>query len=288
MKKTALVTGGSGGIGSEICRALAEDGWQVAVCYKNGRAAAEALVSELKERGLCAEAFYCDIGDKDSIDKCVAEVRDSLGFVTLLVNNAGTADIELFTDMTDEKLCEMMNVNLLGAMRMSRAVDMDIYNIDGVMYTLDIESKTYYTVDMEESIDDFKSEIGYGINDSYKFISSETTDDGLICETFESTEDPDMELESGVTLDTSDSDDYSFTTTFKYYFNADTKDIVKIETISDGSTTTVTINSFTTENVEVKLPDDFDSWTEQSFDKDTEDIPYDAELDVESGAESAE
>ena len=45
MKKTALVTGGSGGIGSEICRALAEDGWQVAVCYKNGRAAAEALVS---------------------------------------------------------------------------------------------------------------------------------------------------------------------------------------------------------------------------------------------------
>lgn len=112
--------------------------------------------------------------------------------------------------------------------------------------------------------------------------------DGLICETFESTEDPDMELESGVTLDTSDSDDYSFTTTFKYYFNADTKDIVKIETISDGSTTTVTVNSFTTENVEVKLPDDFDSWTEQSFDMDSEDIPYDAELDVESGAESAE
>ena len=45
---------------------------------------------------------------------------------------------------------------------------------------------------------------------------------------------------------------------------------------------------FRSENVEVKLPDDFDSWTEQSFDKDTEDIPYDAELDVESGAESAE
>ena len=119
MKKTALVTGGSGGIGSEICRVLAEGGWQVAVCYKNGRAPAGTLVSELKERGLCAEVFYCDIGDKDSIDKCVAEVRDSLGFVTLLVNNAGTADIELFTDMTDEKLCEMMNVNLLGAMRMS-------------------------------------------------------------------------------------------------------------------------------------------------------------------------
>lgn len=174
-----------------------------------------------------------------------------------------------------------MKMNVMG-------MDMDIYAIDGVMYTLDSESKTYYTVDMEESIDDFKSEIGYGIDDSYKFISSETTDDGLICETFENTDDPGIELESGVTLDTSDSDDLSFKTTFKYYYNADTKDLVKIETISDGTTTTVTVNSFTTENVEVKLPDDFDSWTEQSFDMSTDDIPYDAELNFESEAESAE
>ena len=174
-----------------------------------------------------------------------------------------------------------MKMNVMG-------MDMDIYAIDGVMYTLDSESKTYYTVDMEESIDDFKSEIGYGIDDSYKFISSETTDDGLICETFENTDDLGIELESGVTLDTSDSDDYSFTTTFKYYYNADTKDLVKIETISDGTTTTVTVNSFKTENVEVKLPDDFDSWTKQSFNMDTDDILDDAELDFESEAESAE
>ena len=174
-----------------------------------------------------------------------------------------------------------MKMNVMG-------MDMDIYAIDGVMYTLDSESKTYYTVDMEESIDDFKSEIGYVIDDSYKFISSETTDDGLICETFENTDDLGIELESGVTLDTSDSDDYSFKTTFKYYYNADTKDLVKIETISDGTTTTVTVNSFTTENVEVKLPDDFDSWTEQSFNMDTDDILDDAELNFESEAESAE
>lgn len=174
-----------------------------------------------------------------------------------------------------------MKMNVMG-------MDMDIYAIDGVMYTLDSESKTYYTVDMEESIDDFKSEIGYGIDDSYKFISSETTDDGLICETFENTDDLGIELGSGVTLDTSDSEDYSFTTTFKYYYNADTKDLVKIETISDGTTTTVTVNSFTTENVVVKLPDDFDSWTEQSFNMDTDDILDDAELNFESEAESAE
>lgn len=126
MKKTALVTGGSGGIGYEVCKALAEDGWQVAVCYKSGRAAAEALVTELKGQGLCAEAFHCDIGDRESIERCISEVRDSFGMVTLLVNNAGTADIELFTDMTDEKLCEMLEINLLGAMRMSRGVLSDM------------------------------------------------------------------------------------------------------------------------------------------------------------------
>ena len=126
MKKTALVTGGSGGIGSEVCRVLAEDGWQVAVCYKSGRATAEALVTELKGQGLCAEAFHCDIGDRESIERCISEVRDSLGMVTLLVNNAGTADIELFTDLTDEKLCEMLEINLLGAMRMSRGVLTDM------------------------------------------------------------------------------------------------------------------------------------------------------------------
>lgn len=126
MKKTALVTGGSGGIGSEVCRVLAEDGWQVAVCYKSGRATAEALVIELKGQGLSAEAFHCDIGDRESIERCISEVRDSFGIVTLLVNNAGTADIELFTDMTDEKLCEMLEINLLGAMRMSRGVLTDM------------------------------------------------------------------------------------------------------------------------------------------------------------------
>ena len=60
-----------------------------------------------------------------------------------------------------------------------------------------------------------------------------------------------------------------------------------ILSLKSGSLSLIT-PAFTTENVEVKLPDDFDSWTEQSFDMSTDDIPYDAELDVESGAESAE
>ena len=163
-------------------------------------------------------------------------------------------------------------------------IALDFYIIDDVMYTLDSDTKTYIKSDAYETIDEFKAEIGYGIGDEYKFIGTENTDDGLICETYEATQDLGLELGSGVTLDESDSD-LSYTATIKYYFNADTKDIVKIETIVDGSTSSITFNSFTTENVTVKLPDDFDSWTEQTADDLGGDVIDDAELDL--GLDSA-
>lgn len=172
-----------------------------------------------------------------------------------------------------------MSVSLMG-------MNLDFYLVDGVMYTLDAETKTYLKTESEETIDDFKAEVGYGVTDGAKFISTDNTDDGLICETYEVTEDLDIDLGSGVELDESESDT-SYTTTFKYYFDAETKDIVKIETITDGSTTTVKFNSFTTENVEVKLPDDFDSWTEQSMDDMSGDVIDDAELDFDLESDSA-
>lgn len=122
MKKTALVTGGSGGIGSEICRKLAQQGWLVAVGYKDSKPAAEKVVWEITRQGYTAEIFYCDISDADSVKSCVSQATDSFGEIDLLVNNAGTADIELFTDVSEEKMCELINVNLLGAMRLTKEI----------------------------------------------------------------------------------------------------------------------------------------------------------------------
>lgn len=122
MNKTAFVSGGSGGIGGEICRALAKDGWLTAIGYKNGGERAKALAAELCSEGLTAKAFYCDISELKSIEKCLSELENSFGSAGLLVNNAGTADINLFTDLSDERLCEILNINLLGAMRLSKAV----------------------------------------------------------------------------------------------------------------------------------------------------------------------
>ncbi|MBO5449107.1 MAG: 3-oxoacyl-ACP reductase FabG [Ruminococcus sp.] len=122
MKKTALVTGGSGGIGSEICVKLAADGWNTAVCYNSSRGSAEETVKRISEFGGCAKSFHCDISSNNSIKRCVSQVKEEYGDISLLVNNGGIADIDLFTHITDERMCELINVNLLGAMRLSREV----------------------------------------------------------------------------------------------------------------------------------------------------------------------
>lgn len=122
MIKTAFVTGGSGGIGGEICKKLAEDGWLVAVGYNSGKAQAENTVWNITQSGYTAKAFFCDISSLESIMQCIDQIRLSFGEVNLLVNNAGTADIRLFTQLDDKKMLELINVNLIGAMRLSKAV----------------------------------------------------------------------------------------------------------------------------------------------------------------------
>lgn len=122
IKKAAIVTGGSGDIGGAVCRRLAEAGWLTAICYNSSGEAAQVLADELKSQGFTAEAFRCDIGDPLSIAQCVKEVGEKFGGIGLLVNNAGSAEIGLFTDLSDDRLTELMNINLLGHMRLTKAV----------------------------------------------------------------------------------------------------------------------------------------------------------------------
>ena len=102
MGKTALVTGGAGGIGSAICRALAEDGWHVAVGCHNSLEAAEALAEEIDGIAVCA-----DVTDPDEVDAMFEQV----GGVDLLVNNAGVAHYGLLTDMSYRDWRDLFRVN---------------------------------------------------------------------------------------------------------------------------------------------------------------------------------
>ena len=112
MKKIALVTGGSGGIGSAVCRSLATAGWTVGVGYFRSREKAEALAKEIG--GFPA---YGDVSKPEDVEAMFAEA----GEVELLVKNAGVAHYGLITDLTYGDWRELMAVNLDGAFLCCRA-----------------------------------------------------------------------------------------------------------------------------------------------------------------------
>lgn len=114
MRRSALVTGASRGIGRAIAAVLAREGWAVCVNYLERRDAAESLVRELRAQGRAAMAFQADIADRESADACVRAASEELGPVELLVNNAGISRQGLFQDLDDAAWDRLLAVNLTG------------------------------------------------------------------------------------------------------------------------------------------------------------------------------
>lgn len=122
MRRSALVTGASRGIGRAIAAALAREGWPVCVNYLQRRDAAEALVSELRARGHAAMAFQADVADREAVAAMVQAAAEALGPVELLVNNAGVSQYGLFQDVDDAAWNRVLAVNLTGPRNAVRAV----------------------------------------------------------------------------------------------------------------------------------------------------------------------
>lgn len=116
--RVALVTGGAGGIGRAICRALAAQGATIAVCDVDGAAAAHAA----GELGEGHGAFQADISDSGAVAAVVAQAAHELGPIGILVNNAGIDKIERFVDSTEETWRAIVDVNYLGTVIVTRAV----------------------------------------------------------------------------------------------------------------------------------------------------------------------
>jgi len=122
MRKCALVTGSSRGIGRAVAIQLAQEGWPVCINYIQQRAAAEELVHQLRSEGHSAIAIQADVADRQAVNAMVAAAAAQLGPVELLVNNAGVAGQALFQDVTDEMWDRYMGVNLGGARNTIQAV----------------------------------------------------------------------------------------------------------------------------------------------------------------------
>lgn len=118
-KKTALVTGGARGIGVAICRALAKDGFKIAINYNSSEHEAVELKNELSSV-TDVEIFKADVSDSIQVKKMFAQIEAAFGGVDVLVNNAGVSQQILFTDITDEMWQKMINTNLSSAFYCSR------------------------------------------------------------------------------------------------------------------------------------------------------------------------
>ncbi len=115
--KTALVTGGSRGIGAQTVRALCLSGFRAAFLYNKSKDEAEALS---RETG--AIAIQCDVSDPDAVRAAYGEALKLLTHIDVLVNNAAIAAQRLFTDITDAEWREMLDTNLSGTFYVTRAV----------------------------------------------------------------------------------------------------------------------------------------------------------------------
>lgn len=119
--KTALITGGSRGIGAALCVAFAQAGYAVAVNYKESRKKAEGLAEIIRESySVPAIAVQGDVADCNSVEKMFSVVNKELGSVDVLVNNAGVSSQQLITDVSAEQWKSLMGTNLDGVFYCSK------------------------------------------------------------------------------------------------------------------------------------------------------------------------
>ena len=114
MNKSALVTGASRGIGRSIALQLAEEGYNVAVNYAGSKDKAEAVVEEIKAKGVESFAIQANVAKGDEVKEMIKEVVSQFGSVDVLVNNAGITKDNLLMRMKEQEWDDVIDTNLKG------------------------------------------------------------------------------------------------------------------------------------------------------------------------------
>lgn len=113
--RTAVVTGGSRGLGRAVCLELAAGGASVALCYAGNEAAAQETVSACQALGAQVLAVRCDVAEEAQVKDLMNETVKTFGRVDILVNNAGITRDGLAVTMKEEDFDAVVRTNLKGA-----------------------------------------------------------------------------------------------------------------------------------------------------------------------------
>jgi 2-hydroxycyclohexanecarboxyl-CoA dehydrogenase len=125
VSRVAVVTGGGSGMGTAVCRSLAERGDRVAVLDVDGDGAAR-VAKELANDGLSSVAVRVDVSDRAAVDAALDEVRSAFGPVEIMVTSAGIEGFVEFLEITPEAWERMMAVNLTGTFHCLQAAVPDM------------------------------------------------------------------------------------------------------------------------------------------------------------------
>lgn len=112
--RSAIVTGGSRGIGRAIAVELGRQGANVFLTYRSNSAMADAVVAEIRAFGVQAQASEVDVLDSAAIERMVAQAHEAFGGPDILVNNAGMTDDGLLLRMSEESWDRVIDTNLKG------------------------------------------------------------------------------------------------------------------------------------------------------------------------------
>lgn len=122
MKKVAIVTGSSKGIGREIAKTLAKSNIQVIANYFKSEEEAKSLKEELANQDIEIDIVKADVSKREEAKKLIQYTLEKYKMIDILINNAGISEYKLFTDETDEDWNRVINTNLYSAFALSQEV----------------------------------------------------------------------------------------------------------------------------------------------------------------------
>ena len=122
MRKVALVTGASRGIGKQIALTLAKEGYDLACHYRTENSALSEIQKQIEEKGVSCFWVQGDISRWEDCEAIAKKVKEKYGQIDVLVNNAGITKDGLFLRMKKEDFASVLQVNLMGTIQMTKQI----------------------------------------------------------------------------------------------------------------------------------------------------------------------